>query len=168
VERLDDDPFGGVGTLTGAASSRYAGIADVSLVLDSSLFDPDDVTYMRQVAAALTLELDIWSIDQGQKEEKVTDMGSRMEVSEGRFGKVQHDTTTLSRNPSEMACRILADQWLSMMPGGAGDLDPATALAAAASRIAERRHRDLVSGHSLGKAQVVVMMFFGSLSLCFF
>ena len=49
---------------------QYAGIADVGLVLDTSITDPDEVLYMRQVASALALELDIWSIE-------TTDTGAR-------------------------------------------------------------------------------------------
>ena len=38
----------------------YSGISDVILVLDTSIFAADDDLYQQQLAAALTLQLDIW------------------------------------------------------------------------------------------------------------
>ena len=39
---------------------HYAGIADVGLILDTSIYALDDDTYQQQLAAALALQLDIW------------------------------------------------------------------------------------------------------------
>ena len=58
----------------------WRGLADVSLVLDSSVVDFDEVRYMRSVAAAVALQLDIWSFIHPSSG-KTVDLGSRFEVS---------------------------------------------------------------------------------------
>lgn len=36
------------------------GIADVAVILDTSIFSPEDEVYMKRVSAALTNELEMW------------------------------------------------------------------------------------------------------------
>ena len=55
----------------------WSGPADAALVLDSSVVDFDEVRYMRSVAAAVALNLDVWSVRSGSR---TVDLGSRIEV----------------------------------------------------------------------------------------
>ena len=55
----------------------WSGPADAALVLDSSVVDFDEVRYMRSVAAAVALNLDVWSVRSGSR---TVDLGSRFEV----------------------------------------------------------------------------------------
>ena len=157
-----DGKLENVEDVTKDGATRYDGIADVAVVLDASIVEPDDVAYMRQVVSALTLEINMWttSVTDSHGQSLMLEMGSRLEVSEGRFGRVQHPSQS-GQNPGVLACQIWADSWDK--PSG-GDSDPATALSAAAARMAERRFTDLESGLALGKAQVVILFLFGRVS----
>lgn len=65
------------------------GVADVSVILDTSIFDQWEQFYMTQFSAALANRMDIWTTliknhKAGSKEEKLVEGGSRIEVVDGR------------------------------------------------------------------------------------
>merc|ERR1712126_159193 len=108
---------------------------------------------------------DIWSFVHPSSGRTV-DLGSRFEVSDGRFGRVEHSTFN-EGIPAEISGQILADAWRDNADGQwtqGSDVNPSTSLMAAAARMAQRRHEDITSGTSFGRAQVVALFLFGRLS----
>lgn len=59
-ECTDDFTLGPSSMTLNDMEPPYSGISDVSLILDTSIFDADDDLYQQQLAASLILQLDIW------------------------------------------------------------------------------------------------------------
>ncbi|TRY77882.1 hypothetical protein TCAL_09782 [Tigriopus californicus] len=138
-----------------------AGYADVAMILDTSIYSIEDEVFMKQVAASLAIELDIWNtrVRDDNHEDVIIQAGSHFELSEGKRGTVLLSSED-SHNKAQLACDILSTR----IPQ-TGDSDPLKALEAAASRLsARRRDRDEANDLSYGKAQVIVMVLFTRMS----
>ena len=123
-----------------------------------------NITYFIQVAAALAIQLDIWTTvsvtrEYGQQQYETISGGSTLEISEGRGGQtiLNYSTTDNSTtdNKSELACQIVKRPFQPT-----GDIKAANALATVASRMFERRSQRLTKGINQARAQVIVLVTF--------
>ena len=149
----------------GSTEYHFAGIGDVVMVLDTSIYAVGDDMYQQQIAAALALQLDIWTM--GTSDDRRFDAptyiegGDTFEVAEGRDGRqifVSNENDVL--NKAEYACRIVRTP---LIPTG-GDIDPGVALTNVLARMATRRYEQMKSSTTFGKSQVVILISFGRIS----
>jgi hypothetical protein len=117
-----------------------SGIADVGIILDTSIFLWEDTYYLKQVTAALVNELDLWQTsyrENGENEDRYVAGGSVADVSDGRYGREIVKSADYGFNKAQMSCGILTE-FIPMT----GDLDPSTTLEVVGSRIAERQYKE--------------------------
>lgn len=138
----------------------YSGIADVTLILDTSIYAADDDLYQQQLAAGLALQLDMWTtgtMGKSQHDTVYVEGGSTFEVVEGRHGDPIFNYGNEPGNKAVMACDIIKQ---ILAPTG-GDVDPGVALTNSLARMAARQADWLEKGVSQGRSQVVVLVLFG-------
>jgi hypothetical protein len=138
-----------------------SGIADVAVILDSSIVTQEDEFYMLQVAAALANELDIWTTAHklsGTSARNLASGGSTLELSDGRYGNVIISSQQKGdfTNKAHLACQILQSEFPRL-----GTVDPAKTLEVTASRLISRAIERQNNEMSAGKALVILMMMFG-------
>lgn len=115
------------------------------------------------MAAALALQLDIWSSgftsrDTGYNNFEIVPGGSTLEISEGRGGTnvlqfFNSNRTEIVQNKGELACQIVKRPFQPT-----GDIDAAKAVSAVAARMADRRAERLRKGINHARAQVIVLV----------
>eukprot|EP00095_Tigriopus_kingsejongensis_P009018 maker-scaffold674_size113878-snap-gene-0.17 protein:Tk09018 transcript:maker-scaffold674_size113878-snap-gene-0.17-mRNA-1 annotation:"PREDICTED: uncharacterized protein LOC658236" len=138
-----------------------AGLADVALILDTSIYSYEDKLYMKHLTGALASQMDIWTTiakDEDRKEVLVQ-AGSFLEITEGKRGSILATSRDFS-NKAKFACDIL-----SMDLPHTGDLEPLEALEATASRLmARKKAREESNDLSYGKATAILLMLFGRMT----
>ena len=167
-DQRERDGYESVDKMTGYSPSPIdaeapsVGIADVAIVLDTSLYLFEDQVYLKQLAAGIISGLDVWTTKSEDRYDvdRFIAGGSVVEVVDGRFGQVIVSSETGDfTNKAHMACQLVR----SDVPQ-TGDLDPPLVLETVASRIHTRQVERELKGYGDGRAQVVVLILFGQIA----